>query len=52
VYAITEIIRMLDDDLRTTDAAWAVETTWSAVLAGDFDDLAEHLRHEHPARRR
>jgi hypothetical protein len=52
VYAITEIIRMLRDDPSTDDAAWTVETAWNAVLAGDIDDLHEHLRLERAARRR
>lgn len=51
VYAITEIIRMLRDDPRTNNTAWTVETAWSAVLAGDIDDLHEHLRYECAARR-
>lgn len=41
-YSVGEVTRML----RETGAersAWRVETAWSAVLAGDIDDLGEHL---------
>jgi hypothetical protein len=43
---------MLRDDASTDDAVWTVETAWSAVLAGDIDDLREHLRLERGRRRR
>jgi hypothetical protein len=25
---------------------WAISLEWTAILAGDFDSLAENLRHE------
>jgi hypothetical protein len=52
VYAITEIVRMLREDPDLSEAAWAVETAWGAVLAGDIDDLEQHLRDEGAARGR
>jgi hypothetical protein len=45
-YAISEITRMLREHPGSHDAAWAVETAWAAILAGDVDSLDEHLRHE------
>ena len=30
-------------------AAWLVETAWSAALAGDIDDVAEHVQLEERA---
>ena len=51
VYAITEVIRLLRDSQATAAdeieqrtigrAAWRAETAWSAVLAGDIDDIQE-----------
>jgi hypothetical protein len=60
VYAVTEIVRMLRspdanaDQLRNArdEAAWSVETAWSAVLAGDIDDLRQHVDDERTARQR
>jgi hypothetical protein len=60
VYAVIEVARMLrasQDHATDTSAAtrlgraaWRIETAWSAVLAGDIDDLGEHLKHEEVAR--
>jgi hypothetical protein len=50
-YAIAEITRMLREESGLPDHAWRVETAWNAVLAGDIDDLDEHLRNERRARR-
>jgi hypothetical protein len=55
-YALAEIVRMLRDyEARTGDgsgaeAAWMVDTAWVAVLAGDIDDVKEHLADERRAR--
>jgi hypothetical protein len=56
VYAIAEIDRMLrsygvgvSDGARRAQAAkatWLIETAWRAVLAGDIDDLRQHLAEE------
>ena len=48
-YAIVEVARMLRDADRVVEA-WAVDTAWAAILAGDIDDLAEHVEAEHAAR--
>ncbi len=32
--------------MAVADAAWSVETAWRAILAGDIDDLGEHLSDE------
>jgi hypothetical protein len=59
VYAIAEITRLLRDAYRLgagqeaaafADAAWLNETAWAAVLAGDIDDLMEHVELEQAAR--
>ena len=58
-YAVAEVIRMLRDAeslaavperQRMSDAAWAIETSWRAVLAGDIDDLQQHVAEERAAR--
>ena len=60
-YAAAEVARILRDraarpdtpdrDKRTLlDSAWYVETAWLAVLAGDIDDLVQHLHDERAAR--
>jgi hypothetical protein len=49
-YAVAEITRMPREDAASTDAAWTVEIAWNAVLAGDIDDLHQHLQHERAAR--
>jgi hypothetical protein len=45
-YAVSEVTRMLRD-ADANDAAGRVDTAWNAVLAGDIDDLAEHVELEH-----
>jgi hypothetical protein len=60
VYAMAEISRMLRDgqtqasDLeqksRLSVAASKIETAWLAVLAGDIDDIQEHVAHEESAK--
>lgn len=59
IYAITEIIALLrktagksQGDLTRNElnkAAWRVETAWSAILAGDIDDLLAHVAEEEAA---
>ena len=46
VYAVAEITRMLREQPDYDDAAWSVDTAWAAILAGDIDDLDEHLHNE------
>jgi hypothetical protein len=48
-YAVAEIARMLRDS-GADRSAWRVETAWLAVLAGDIDDIHEHLAEEEAAR--
>jgi hypothetical protein len=48
-YAVGEVTRMLRES-GANRSAWRVETAWLAVLAGDIDDLAEHLAEEEAAR--
>jgi len=57
VYALAEISRLLHDaatasggrsDLR--EASWQIDQAWSAILAGDIDDLGQHLTDEAFAR--
>lgn len=48
-YAVGEVARMLRDARRDADA-WAVDTAWLAVLAGDIDDVAGHVAEERAAR--
>lgn len=60
VYALTEIIRMIrecadgagdeNDANAFARAAWRVEAAWSAVLAGDIDDILKHLEQEEAMR--
>ena len=45
-YAVGEVSRMLRDDPETPRAAWLVETAWLAALAGDIDDLRQHVSDE------
>jgi hypothetical protein len=58
-YAVAEVTRMLRDyaDAETSSArapglkeAWLIETAWLAVLAGDIDDLQQHLNEEEATR--
>jgi len=56
VYAMTEIIRMIrdcqehtqgqSDAIAFSQAARRIETAWSAVLAGDIDNVLEHVEQE------
>jgi hypothetical protein len=48
-YAISEVDRILRD-AGAAQAAWRVETAWSAILAGDIDLLQQHLTEERAAR--
>jgi hypothetical protein len=48
-YAVAEVARMLGDTAHVIEA-WEVDTAWLAVLAGDIDDLRQHLAEEHTAR--
>jgi hypothetical protein len=49
-YAVAEAARMLRDS-GADRSAWAVEIAWLAVLAGDVDDVREHVALEEAARR-
>jgi len=49
VYAVGEVARMLREARRDADA-WAVDTAWLALLAGDIDDVAGHVAEERAAR--
>lgn len=59
-YAVTEIIRCIRECQRDARderdaavlgrAAWRIETAWSAVLAGDVDDIERHVEGEEAAR--
>jgi hypothetical protein len=40
---VTAMLRVADH----RDLAERVDTTWNAALAGDIDDLAEHIEQEH-----
>jgi hypothetical protein len=42
-YAVAEVIRMLEENGEAQHERWMVETAWLAVLAGDIDDLDEHI---------
>jgi hypothetical protein len=44
-YAVSEVARQLGDTAHVNEA-WAVDVAWNATLAGDIDDLAEHIDHE------
>ena len=55
VYTVQELIRILrqakyklnpDTDKLLPFAAWKLETAWLAVLAGDIDDIFEHITAE------
>jgi hypothetical protein len=58
-YAVAEVTRMLRDYADKGGAlhpstglreAWLIETAWLAVLAGDIDDLQQHLNKEEATR--
>jgi hypothetical protein len=48
-YSVAEVARMLRTSRETEREAWAVDTAWLAVLAGDIDDVHEHVRGEEAA---
>jgi len=48
-YAVGEVTRMLRES-GADRSAWRVETAWLAVLAGDIDNLGDHLAAEEAAR--
>jgi hypothetical protein len=50
-YALAEIMRWVGDSSGNKTAASKVEIAWNAVLAGDIDDLREHVQLELAARR-
>jgi len=60
VYAMTEIVRMIRECWQQAGdqeaagvlarAAWRVETAWSAVVAGDVEDIPKHIEEEEAAR--
>jgi hypothetical protein len=50
-YAVAEVARMLRD-AGADDEAWTVDTGWLAVLAGDIDDVRQHIAEEAAARGR
>lgn len=57
VYAISEVIRFLNERHEATEragrtpdrASWRAEVAWAAVLAGDIDNIREHLLEEETA---
>jgi hypothetical protein len=55
-YAVAEVARLLREygereaHVTAKEAAWLVDTAWLAVLAGDIDDLEQHLEQEAAAR--
>jgi hypothetical protein len=55
-YAVAEVSRILREKADATsspearDGAWRVDTAWLAVLAGDIDNLEQHLADEAEAR--
>lgn len=61
-YAVAEVTAQLREHADAQDAsdqapassraAWQVETAWRAVLAGDIDDIEQHLREEERMRAR
>jgi uncharacterized alpha-E superfamily protein len=48
-YAVSELARQLGDTGHVIEA-WEVNVAWNAILAGDIDDLVEHIEHERRAR--
>lgn len=49
-YAVSEIARMLRESNPGSRDAWRVDSAWSAILAGDIDDLRRHVADEEAAR--
>lgn len=59
-YAVSEVVRLLREHSASraqvapheaaSREAWLVDVAWSAVLAGDIDNLEEHLAHEEMTR--
>lgn len=59
-YAVAEIVRVIRDSQHDAQdqhnaavlgrAAWRIETAWSAILAGDVDDIERHVEEEEAAR--
>jgi hypothetical protein len=45
-YAVSEVTGMLRD-AEEHDLAGRIDAAWNVVLAGDIDDLAEHVELEH-----
>jgi hypothetical protein len=45
-YSVAEVARMLRRSGETEREAHTVDTVWLAVLAGDTDDVREHLNEE------
>jgi hypothetical protein len=50
-YSVAEVARMLREASADREA-WQVETGWLAVLAGDIDDVGQHVAEEEAACRR
>lgn len=57
-YAVAEVVRILRGVAGTgtgpeaaTEAAWTIETGWRAILAGDIDDIRQHVAEERRARK-
>ena len=50
-YSVAEVARMLRE-AGADGEAWQVDTSWLAVLAGDIDDVRQHVAEEEAARRR
>ena len=48
-YAVAEVARMLRE-AGAAQEAWAVDTAWLAVLAGDTDDVRQHVAEEKATR--
>jgi hypothetical protein len=48
-YAVAEVARMLREAGAEREA-WAVDTAWLAILAGDIDDVRQHVTEEKATR--
>lgn len=44
-YAVSEVVRQLGSSAHVIEA-WQIDVAWNAVLAGDIDDLADHIELE------